>query len=216
MSISTPYRVNPIAKYWAIVVSWIFHPLLIPLYASYFLLFIHPSYFSGFSEQSKKQVLLIAALNGVMFPIISTLLLKALGFIDSFFMKSRRDRIIPYIICNIFFFWTYTVFHKQEMYPSILSSFWLGIFLACSAALMANIYFKISMHTIGVGGITGLFLFIALQHSMLMTWPFAFVILVSGAVATARLMISDHSEKEIYSGFLVGLLSQLIAAYIIV
>lgn len=215
MSISTSYKVNPVSRYWAIVVSWLLHPLFIPLYASYFLLFIHPSYFSGFSEPSKKQVLLITVLNTVMFPVISTMLLKALGFIDSFFMTSRRDRIIPYIICNIFFFWTYTVFHKQEIYPSILASFWLGVFLACSAALMANIYFKISMHTIGVGGITGLFLFIALQHSMLMTWPFAFVILISGMVATARLMITDHTEKEIYSGFFVGLVSQLIAAYII-
>lgn len=211
-NIGKPHQV---AKAVAGFISYILHPIFVPLYVAAFLLYLHPSYFSGFSERAKQQVFLIIVLNAVFFPLITTLLLKGVGFIDSVFLRTRKDRIIPYIVCGIFFFWTYTVFRQQELYPPILSSFWLGVFLSSSAALIANIYFKISMHTLGMGGWLGLFIVISQSNSMLMTWPLSIAILLSGFVATSRLIISGHTEKEIYSGFLIGLAAQAISAYVI-
>src|SRR5690242_5808822 len=97
--------------------SYIFHPIFIPLYATFFLLYIHPSAFSGFSQAQKKQTLLIVSLNLVFFPLLSVFLLRAVGFIESIFLKTQKDRIIPYIAAGIFFFWTYTVFNQQAHYP---------------------------------------------------------------------------------------------------
>jgi hypothetical protein len=91
----------------------------------------------------------------------------------------------------------------------------LGVFLASSAALIANIYFKISMHAIGLGGWLGLFLVIANTNTMLMTWPIAAVLLITGLVCTARLIVSDHTVKEIYTGLFLGLLAQFVAAYVL-
>jgi nitrate reductase NapE component len=90
--------------------SYLFHPVFVPLYIIFFLLYIHPSAFSGFSEQEKKQTVLIILLNLVLFPLITVLLLKAVGFIDSLYLRTQKDRIIPYIASGIFFFWGYTVF----------------------------------------------------------------------------------------------------------
>ena len=159
--------------------------------------------------------MLIITLNAVFFPLLAIVLLKGLGFINSIYLRTKKDRIVPYIICNIFFFWTYNVFRQQDVYPTIVSSFWLGIFFASSAALMANIYFKISMHSLGMGGWLGLFLIIFRANNMLMTWPLALVIMLCGLVATARFLVSDHTEKEIYAGFFVGIASQFMSAYIL-
>jgi hypothetical protein len=195
-------------------ISYIFHPIFIPIYAIAFLTFVHPSYFTGFADRFKWQTVFIATLNLVFFPLTTVLLLKAVGFIDSIFLKTRKDRIIPYMACGIFFFWTYTVFSKQTHYPPIMSIFVLGIFLASSAALLCNIYFKISMHAIGVGGLLGLAWLIMQDGTMLMTWPMALVLLIAGLVCTARLIISDHSQKEIYMGLLVGIVAQLCANWV--
>jgi hypothetical protein len=81
--------------------------------------------------------------------------------------------------------------------------------------LIANIYFKISMHAIGMGGWVGIFLIIANTESMLMSWPLASVLLLSGMVCTARLIVSDHTPKEIYVGLLVGILSQFVGAFVV-
>jgi hypothetical protein len=204
-----------VVKILAHLFSYLFHPIFIPLYAVAFLVFIHPSYFSGFSMAAKKQTLLIVFINAVAFPILAVVLLKAVGFIQSIFLKTQKDRIIPYMACGIFFFWAYLVFKNQTNYPLILSSFLLGVFLASSAALLANIYFKISMHATGVGGLLGIFLLIMKSNTRLMTWPLCIAIAITGLVCTARLLISDHSTKEIYIGLIAGLLSQFVAAIVV-
>ena len=213
VSIETPNS-HPILKAFANFFSYIFHPIFIPIYAIAFLVFVHPSYFTGFSEKRKIMTVVISSVNLVFFPLLSVALLKAVGFIDSIFLRTRKDRIIPYMACGIFFFWAYTVFNKQNIYPPILSSFILGIFLAASAALIANIYFKISMHAIGVGGLIGLCIVIANSQTMLMTWPLALALLIAGIVCTARLIVSDHTQRDIYLGLALGLLAQLIASWI--
>jgi nitrate reductase NapE component len=195
--------------------SYLFHPIFIPVYVVWFLTFVHPSYFSGFSIAAKKQTLLIVFINMVAFPLLSVALLKGVGFIQSIFLRTQKDRIIPYIACGIFFFWGYLVFRNQPHYPTIITAFILGVFLASSAALICNIYFKISMHAIGVGGLLGIFLVIMKSNTMLMTWPLCIALLITGIVCTARLLISDHSNKEIYGGLVVGVLGQLIASMVV-
>ena len=206
--------VHPAIKWPASFLSYIFHPIFVPLYAIAFLVYIHPSYFTGFSERRKLFTILISAYNLIFYPLLSIVLLKAVGFIDSVFLRTRKDRIIPYMACGIFFFWAYTVFKKQEMYPPIMASFILGVFLAASAGLIANIYYKISMHAIGMGGWLGLFWVVALSNTMLMTWPLAIVLLCTGVVCTARLILTDHTEKDIYSGLIIGFLCQWVASIV--
>jgi hypothetical protein len=207
-------QVQPLLKIPANFFSYLFHPIFIPIYIIAFLVYIHPSYFVGFSEKGKLQTVLISTINLVAFPLLTVALLKGLGFVDSIFLKTRKDRIIPYMACGIFFFWAYTVFKKQEMYPPIMASFILGVFLAASAGLIANIYFKISMHAMGVGGLLGVFIVIYNEHSMLMSWPIAIAILISGLVCTARLIVSNHTQKDIYLGLLLGFASQIVASLV--
>jgi hypothetical protein len=210
----TVARLSPFLKWPANLLSYLFHPIFIPLYAVLFLVYVHPSYFSGFSDSIKLRTILILVQNAIFYPLFCIVLLKGVGFIDSIFLRTQRDRIIPYIACGIFFFWLFLVFKQQPIYPRILPAFMLGVFIASSAALIANIYFKISMHAIGLGGWLGLFLVVALSNSMLMTWPLAAVILITGLVCTSRLLVSDHSPKEIYTGLALGVLSQFAAAYV--
>jgi hypothetical protein len=206
--------VHPLLKWPAHFFSYIFHPAFVPIYVIAFFAYVHPSYFSGFSDSSKLQTVIISTINLVAFPLLTVGLLKAVGFIDSIFLRTRKDRIIPYMACGIFFFWAYTVFKKQEMYPPIMSTFILGIFLASSAALIANIYFKISMHAIGMGGWLGIFWVIAKENSMLMTWPLALVVIITGVVCSARLLVSNHTQKDIYVGLAVGFTCQLAASFV--
>lgn len=202
-------------KIFAGLFSYLFHPLFIPVYVIIFLAYIHPYALAGFSVHEKKQSIVIVVLNIVFFPLISVLLLRAVGFIESVYLHTKKDRIIPYMACGIFFFWAYTVFKQQSHYPLLLTSFILGIFFASSVGLIANIYYKISMHAIGMGGWLGFFLIIFRENSMHMSWPLGIVILLTGVVCTSRLLISNHSTKEIYTGLLAGILAQFAAAVVV-
>lgn len=198
------------------IVSVLFHPVFIPSYIVAFLVNFHPSYFSGFSAGAKMMLLLTTILNTAFFPAFSILVMKGLGFIKSVFLPTQQDRIGPYLAAMIFYFWAARVFFKFEPQLSpLLPSFMTGVFLTTIAALTCNIFFKISMHAIGCGGLTGFFLVLMQSNSMLMTWPLSLALLITGLVCTARLIISNHSQKDIYAGLVVGLVCQMVAAAII-
>ncbi len=204
-----------VVRFFAHLFSYIFHPLFIPLYVVYYLAFMHSPYFLGYEQKARWTILGMVFLNMVVFPGVTVFLLKGVGFIDSIFLKTQKDRVIPYIGAGIFYFWMYLVFHNQIEIPLILTSFVFGVFIASSAALIANIYLKISMHAIGVGGLIGLMLVVLYtSQAASVSIPLMIAVLITGIVCTSRLIISDHSQKEIYSGLFLGFICQLIAAAI--
>ena len=207
-------RQPPVIRFFAHLFSYVFHTLFVPLYVTWFLAFVHPTYFSGFNLINKQRLLLQVGVTAVAFPAITVLLLKGLHFIDSIFLRTQKDRIIPYIASMTFFFWAQYVLREQPFIPRILVAFMFGVFISSAAALIANIYYKISMHAIGMGGWVGLFLLIMQQDTMLMTWPLSLAFLLAGLVCTSRMIVSDHRPKEIYAGLVVGLACQFVGAVV--
>jgi len=203
-----------IVKIFAHLFSVVFHPLFIPLYVSLFLLYVHPSYFAGYDLHDKFWLPLRVAYATIFLPLLSVFLLWRLKFINSMFLKTQKDRVVPYIISNIYFFWLFWVFKNDTGVPNILTSFMFGVFIVSSAALLANVYFKISMHAIAMGVMLGLFVIILQQNTMLMAVPLCIALLIAGLVCTSRLIVSDHQPKEIYWGLLLGAVCQFIAAAI--
>lgn len=194
------------------IFSYIFHPLFIPAIATWYLAFIQAGYFTGIPYGEKIYILIRVVYNTIFFPAFTIILLKALGFIDSIFLRTQRERIIPYIATNIFYFWMYLVFRNQPDVPLILTAFIFGIFLSASLALMANIYFKISMHALGAGAFLGLLLVVIFSFSSYGVFlPAMLVILLAGFVGTSRLIVSNHRPFDIYAGICIGTLSQLVA-----
>ena len=207
------YKHSVVVNVFAKIISIVFHPLFIPLYVAYYIVFVHGSYFTGFGEKERLWILIRMSLNMIFFPAITVLLLKGVGFIDSIFLRNQRDRIIPYIAAGIFYFWMYLVFRNQPDIPQILTAFTFGAFLVSSAALIANIYFKISMHAIGCGGMIGLMIVVLNTNpSSPFTLPLMIAILITGLVCTARLIVSDHKQGDIYMGLFCGFFCQFVSA----
>ena len=202
-----------VVRFFAQLISVVFHPLFIPFYVIGFLINYHPSYFSGFSFYSKFEILRSVFVNTIIFPAFALLVMKGLGFVKSFMLHAQQDRIGPYLANMIFYFWMARVFFKfkPELTP-VLAVFMTGVFLTTAVALIANIFSKISMHAIGCGGMLGIFIIIMNSNSMLMTWPLSIALLITGLVCTSRLIVSNHTPKEIYLGLFVGLVCQFAAA----
>lgn len=210
---NTVYKHSPLITFFAKFFSYIFHPLFIPLYVTWYLVYVHHGYFAGYSDKARLWIMLRVTLNMVFFPAITVVLLKQVGFIESIFLRKQKDRIIPYMAAGIFFFWMYLVFHNQPEIPQILTVFAFGVFLASSFGLLANIYFKISMHAIGCGGMIGLLIIVLNTNpSSPFSLPLIAAIFITGIVCTSRLIVSDHTQKDIYLGLLCGFCCQFIGA----
>ena len=201
-----------VIKWLAHFFSFIFHPLFIPVIATWFLAYLQPGYFTGISPHEKNLIILRVGYITIFYPALTVLLLKGLGFIKSIFLKTQRERIAPYIATNFFYFWMFLVFRNQPEVPSILTSYIFGAFLASSVALIANIYYKISMHALAVGSLCGLMLIIIFSAFTYAVFLIAMIIfLVTGIVSTSRLIVSNHKPFDIYSGIILSILCQIVA-----
>jgi len=202
-------------QFFAQVISVAFHPLFIGMLMAAFVVYAHPSFFNGFSRDQRNHIMLIFIYNSVFFPLFVVFLLRGVKFISSIQLKSRRDRIIPYITSTVFFFWSFWVFHNKPEIPSILSQISLGMLFAASLMLIANNYFKISMHAAGVGGLFAMMLLILFSGTMSMGIPLTAPVLICGLVCSSRLVASDHTLFEVVAGFIVGMASQFAASWFI-
>lgn len=203
-----------IARFFAKIISYIFHPLFIPVYISWFIVRIQPYLFSGFSEWDKKVIMLRFLVMYALFPLVTVLLLKGLGFIKSIYLRTQKDRIIPYIACGVFYFWMWYVLHNQPEWPHPVVVLALAVFIASSAGQIANIYMKVSMHAISVGVMCTFVGMLAFTQETNFGTYISVAVFITGLVCTARFIISDHTPKEIYGGLIIGILSQVIAFYI--
>ena len=210
---NSTYQQPAPVRFLAHVFSFVFHPLFIPSYLGAFLIFIHPYAFSGFDPRNKVLRLISVFLITAIFPAFTVLLLKLLGFAESLFLRTQKERIIPYIAAMFYFFWIFYVFRNLSGTPAIFSTMLLGVFIGSIAALMANIYFKVSMHAIAMGGMVTFFLIVSILGNVPMSLFLSIAILIAGSVCTARLIVSDHHPFEVYSGFFLGMISQTIAIF---
>jgi hypothetical protein len=196
------------------IISFIFHPVFVPVYVAYFLIFIHPYLFAGLAEWKKITTMIQFLVMYSFFPLVTTFLLKGLGFIKTIYLKTQRDRIIPYTVCMIYYFWVWWVLYKQPEYPSAIVQFSLAIFLASIGGLMGNIYMKVSMHAISMGVMVTFIFLLAFTQNISFGIYISVALFIAGLVCTARFIVSDHTQKEVYIGLLVGIISQLLAGWL--
>lgn len=191
-------------RWMAYLVSYVLHPVFIPIYVLLFLLFQHPFHFLGYSTPQKFIVLLQALAMYTFFPLVTVGLLRALGFISSFQLNERKDRIIPLVACGIWYFWIWYVWRNMAGQSPVTVQLALGIWLAASLGLLLNSYTKISLHALSMGVALCFMLLLSLQeHLHYGTW-LSISILLTGLVCTARFVVSDHRPIEIYGGLAAG------------
>jgi len=214
---------NPPAalKVLAQIISYIFHPVFIPLYVVYFLAYVHPYMYAGFDPRNKAIAVMGAAIvSFTFFPLVTVLLLKGLKFIDSIYLRTQKDRIIPFIACMIWYFWIWYVwnnFGKTNAaidMPHEAVQFALATFLSTIIGLMVNIKMKVSLHGISAGIVLTFFIIMALTQDLNYTVWLAIVVILAGLVCTARFIVSDHSVQEIYGGLATGAAAMLVARWL--
>lgn len=193
------------------IISYVFHPLFIPTYIFIFLMYQVPYEFAGISEYQLKLRLFSTFWLTAFFPAFAVFLLWRLKFSESIFLRTQKERIVPYVITMIFYWWMYFLSRnpKFDDQPSVLKFFYLGIFISTVFGLVLNNYFKISLHAMGVGGAMAAVILFALHYHMPLGAAISVATVLTGIVCTARFLVSDHTNKEVYAGLLVGIFCQV-------
>jgi hypothetical protein len=185
------------------ILSVILHPVLMPSYALYFLL-NHSTYFAmTTSLQEKSALYSIILLNTLILPVAISYILIRRGWIRSFEMARREERIIPYISNAILLVVAYYMM-RNLMLPKIFYLMILGAAASVTIAVIVNLKWKISIHMIGIGALVGTFFGLSTFIMVDLRFPILITLLIAGLLGSARLSLGAHTSMQIYSGFFVG------------
>ena len=199
-------------------VSWIFHPVFMPLITALVLYILTKSNFVGFDIKYLYQLLGTTFLNTIFFPLFFTLLLYKLSFVKSIRLRDRQDRIVPLMGSMIFYFWIYQVFKNFGAHNNltddalfIFKVFFLGNFFGVIGVFLINIFTKLSMHTAAAGGAIGILSVLALTGSMNLLPVLLCAVFISGIIGTARILLHEHNQFQIWSGYITGFAAMWVA-----
>ena len=202
------------------VISYVFHPVFVPVMVIWFLVYVHPYLFAGFADVQKFRTVMMAVVSFTFFPLITVLLLKGLKFIDTIFLRTQKDRVIPFIACMIWYFWIWYVWNNFGKTRDVVDmpreavQFALATFISTIIGLMINIKMKVSLHAISAGIVLTFFILMAFTQQLNFGLWLAIVFFLTGLVCTARFIVSDHTLQEVYSGLVVGAVAMIIAGWV--
>lgn len=187
----------------ASVVSYLFHPLLMAFY-SIAALFGLGTYITG-ALPLQSQAIILA------FVFFTTCAVPAaiIGFMLKFNVVSNMDitnyneRRIPYLVTATAYSFNYYLLHKFYL-PALIYYVLLGATLTLLCAMVINLFWKISAHSIGIGGFTGLLVGLSLRMGLYMPFYLSIAFLLCGVIASARLVLRVHTPAQVYAGLALG------------
>lgn len=199
----------------ATFISYVLHPVFMPLVMVYVIYLITPVSFVQYDERELGLVFIQIAMATIFFPLLVVLLLKGLGFISSIFMRNQKERIIPVLSTMICYWWISHVFKNLDA-PLILQVLLRGAYWGMIVLFICSIFYKISMHTIAAGGMLGVLIVLLMLSPVRMTIPLFVGIGIAGLSGTARLLLGAHTQFEVWTGYIFGILVMLGAYWYLV
>ena len=183
------------------IMSMIFTPFYLPI-VGLIALFIF-SYMSLLPMMYKLVMLAMVYLLTVVVPSLLIHLYRLCQGWTSHELGRKERRLVPYIISIVCYFacFFWMEYRNTPRVISIIVVVALTIQMICA---LINIWWKISTHTAAIGGVAGGLVSYSIAFSFNPLWWLCFVLILAGAVGTARMILRQHSLSQVVGGFLIG------------
>ncbi|WP_298455245.1 phosphatase PAP2 family protein [uncultured Prevotella sp.] len=118
-------------------------------------------------------------------------------------LGSRERRVIPYVISIFSYLVCYYIMAATHV-PHFMGSILIAALVIQIACAIINLFIKISTHTAAIGGVAGGLLAFSVIFSFNPVWWLCIVLLLAGMVGTSRMILRQHSLRQVVLGFLAG------------
>lgn len=197
----------------ALILSVVFHPLIITTYLFALLFLLSPDLVGvgSFELPGLASLLLLLFLNTFLAPTLIVYYFRKMGVISSYHVDDVEERKLPFLACVLIYALATYLFGWQlepiaQMAPQI-SVILASVTLSLVIVTAVSYFWKISAHATGIGGSIGMLsgLLMRFEEGSLLI-PVIVTILIGGWLMSARLQLNAHSPAQILAGVLCGLL----------
>lgn len=197
-------------------ISYVFHPLIMPTLGIWLILNTNSYISYSTSEPTKWFTTLVVFMSTFMLPALVAAYLLFNGLISSMNMPTSEERRLPFLLTAIIYYITYYIIKQLPIIvtdfslPLVINPIILGATFSVLLALIINFKWKVSVHMIGIGGLVGTLLGVSLKYSIDLKTIICAAILIAGLIGFSRLKLNAHRLSQVYVGFFIGMLCQLI------
>tara|TARA_R110000850_G_scaffold277058_1_gene421931 strand:- start:175548 stop:176153 length:606 start_codon:yes stop_codon:yes gene_type:complete len=189
------------------IAAYLFHPLWIPTLGVGLYYRVTPRHIIPELMYSK---LLVVFILTFLVPLLLFFLLKTLKVIKSIHLSEVKERRVPLMIqCFLFVVLIKLVFEYYH-YPELYYFFVGALVSAITAFILVLFKFKVSLHMIGIAGITMFIIALSIHFKINTLVLIGLLFFINGWVASSRLHTESHSPAELIFGFFIGFIPQLI------
>ncbi len=193
-------------KWFIKLASYLFHPLWMPFFGTVIYFRISPRFLP---EPIIKAKLLAIAILTIFIPIVFYFLLKNLRLVESIQLKNVKERRLPMLFFCIILLTVLNFILQNEEFL-LLYYFFTGILYTSMLAFLLNIFkFKVSLHMMGIAGLTAFLVCASIIYGTNLTYVIAFLLFSMGWTASSRIQEKAHSSSELITGLCIGALPQL-------
>ena len=118
-------------------------------------------------------------------------------------LGKKERRIVPYILSIVCYFgcFFWMEYRNTPRVISIIVVVALAIQMICA---FINVWWKISTHTAAIGGVAGALVSYSVAFNFNPLWWLCLVLMMAGAVGSARMILRQHTLSQVVAGFLIG------------
>lgn len=199
----------------AYALSIAFQPLFVPLYTV--LLILGTGSYLSFAVQGMLRwvMLLIIVINTILLPMLVFAWFVRSRIISSYHMAERNERHLPFLVGVTFLISTYILLGRLPL-PGMFRALVLTSVVSLIVTAIINMWWKISVHMMGMGGMLGAVVALAMLYQVPVLPMAATLAVAAGLVGWSRLCLDAHTPAQVYSGFTLGLALTIICLGVLV
>ena len=119
-------------------------------------------------------------------------------------LGKKERRVVPYLLSIVSYFVCYYVMHRFNI-PHFMSNILMAALVIQILCAIINVWWKISTHTAAIGGVAGALQAFAVIFGFNPIGWLCFVLVLAGMVGSSRMILRQHSLRQVCYGFLLGL-----------
>lgn len=191
------------------IISYVFHPLLMGTYLFLIMALLLPAALYPINAGSQLLFVGIYFVMSFLLPVLMISMMKVFGSVKSLAMENRRERVFPFfMILVLYATFTYMLTYQNRIgLEDNIFRFILIIDALVFVSFLITLFYKVSVHAVGIAGLAGILLPLNQQSdNQLLFWVTIGVVVLAGVVMSARLQLNAHTPRQILVGGLAGLL----------
>jgi len=184
------------------VISYLFHPLLMPT-LGLLLLLNSGTYLSLLDPSAKRAILYVMALGTLIFPLLMLPVLYYRRLVRQLENVSKEERAVPMLLILVLYVITFIYFTRIPL-SRIVHAYALALPLVILILLLTGLVFRLSEHMAALGGLSGLVITLIMLYETPLELILMITILAAGLTGTARLKLGLNRPAELIWGFIAG------------